>query len=77
MLGKEWNMKKSIIIIFSFIIVLFIGLIVFYKKVPRYTMEIDGVKLALTLDNNSISYFPKDNDYHVDITCSHVIGEYL
>ena len=70
-------MKKIIIIISCFIMLLLDCLIILYKNRVRYTLEIDGVKLALTLDNNSISYFPKDNDYHVDITCSHVIGEYF
>ncbi len=70
-------MKKRVIIISSFIIVLLSGLIILYNKIPHYNMEVDGVKLAVTLDGDEVNSFPKDSDYYVDITCSHVIGEYL
>ena len=70
-------MKKKVIMISSFIIVLLSSLIIFYNKMPHYNMELDGVKLAVTLDGDEVSSFPKDSDYYVDITCSHVIGEYL
>ena len=70
-------MKKKVIIIASFIIVLLSVLIILYNKIPHYNMEVDGVKLAVTLDGNEVNSFPKDNDYYVNITCSHVIGEYL
>ena len=70
-------MKKKVIIIASFIIVLLSSLIILYNKIPRYNMEVDGVKLAVTLDGDEVSSFPKNDDYYVDINCRNAIGECL
>ena len=68
-------MKKRIILITSLIII--IGVVLIKGVDDKKTFKQDGVIFALTMDGETITSFPEQGEYSVDIECENGKGKWL
>ena len=72
------NFKKKTISISLLLIILIIGIIVYsnYSN-NKYTLESDGVLIALTVDGTEATSFPTTGKYVVTVDCKNGKGKWL
>ena len=68
--------KKGIIISIIALLAVIVTIIVIRENNKKYIMQ-DGVMLALTLDEESITSFPSGTNYQVNVDCENAKGTWL